>query len=164
MKQRAGLLLLMTLLGGCGAPDDGDIQWHNDREYTLTVYGPQQQPLLRAEVSYLGRTPPQTELEPGWRPGITDFYRTRLQNLSSDELQLLEIRYHMAKGPLHTRPVKDGDAILSDYGDNLLRPGESLTDRDSFVWAKDDNTLHRVFVIVGNGRQFDVDIPLRYLH
>ena len=163
---RIDYLVLLTglcvALAACGQPDAIDVQWHDEHDYTLTLYDDHHQPLLRADISYLGRTPPDTDIEPGWQPGKTDFYRTTLYNLSSGLIELQEIRYRMDKGPLLTKATKDRAAIIADYGDYRLYPDHTLIDRDSYVWARDENALHRQFIFTLDDRPFEIDLPLHY--
>ena len=159
------LLLLAGLavaLAACGGSDAIELQWHDEHDSTLTLHDDHRQPLLRADVSYLGRTPPDTDIEPGWQPGRTDFYRTTLYNLSPGLIELQQIRHRMAKGPLLTKSAKDRAAIIADYGDYRLYPGHTLIDRDSYVWARDDNSLHRLFMFTLDDIAYEVDLPLQY--
>jgi hypothetical protein len=149
--------LMLAALAGCGASDAPP------RDYVRTLYD-QQQPVLEAEVTYLGKTaPPGAVVAHDWHQLDTDFYRTTLRNRSGYTLELLSLRYAMAKGPLFSPAVKDRAAIAADCGSATLRPGDVVRDEDSYVWAREDsNVLKRTVSLRMDGRTLTLELPLRY--
>lgn len=150
-------LVLLPLGSGCSGPD------LPGRDYVITLYDHQQRPLLEAEVRYLGKqAPPGARVAHDWRRQDTDFYRTTLRNLSQRVIELHEIRYAMAEGPLYSPPRKDRTGIAADYGSASLAPGEVVHDHDSYVWARKDNVLHRTLLLSVDGTRWQAELPLLY--
>ena len=157
---RLTVLVLLAMLAGCGGPDVPP------RDYVFTLYDARQQPLLEAEVAYLGKTaPPGARVAHDWRRQDTDFYRTTLRNLSDRTIELQAIRYAVAQGPLYSPPLKDRAGIAADYGSATLAPGQMVRDHDSYVWAREDgNVLQRTLQLTVDGTEQTAALPLLYRH
>lgn len=157
LAARLALVMLVACMAAC------DTAGGPPRNYRLTLRDTQQQPLLEAEVVYLGKHPPAgARVAHDWRRRDTDFYRTTLRNRSAHTIELQSIRYAMARGPLHSPALKDRAGIAADYGSATLRPGDVIVDHDSYVWARRANTLQRTLQLSVDGRPMTLALPLRY--
>jgi len=165
MRRVLGLFAYTLILIGCGSSATGEakIHWYDDREYQLYVYNLGNEPLLKIDVNYNGKSPRSgKDIQHSWQNVDTDFYDVRIENISRYLIVIDHIEYVMGKGTLYSKHTKSAIDIKKDYGQSHLSPGDVMRNDNAYVWAKDDNILHRIFVLDVEGKTIRADIPLIY--
>jgi len=150
MKPRIILagLLLQALLCGCSAKRDdlADVSWTrtNDREYVAT-WSVDGIPTLEVELSYHGKEPklPFDGPEPtyDWKSRDTDFYSCVIRNLTDEPIRLKDVTSEMESGKQKAPVLHDAEYIKARWGSDVVRPGASLTRRNTWVWGMEDHNL-----------------------
>lgn len=150
----------------CFVQAENSIHWVNEREYSVTISDNSNQPILSVTIEYIGKSPESPdsgeEINHNWRVIDTDFYSETFKNLTGKNIYIKTINYFLERGKLHTPRVKGKAMIQAMYGTTEIKPYALLHRSNAWVWAKKDNTLHRMFVFTKENKMFDVDIPLIY--
>ncbi len=147
----------------CFVQAESLIHWVNEREYSVTISDNNNQPILSVAIEYIGKSPDSDkEINHNWRAIDTDFYSETFKNLTGKNIYIKTINYFLERGKLHTPRVKGKDMIQAMYGTTEIKPYASLHRTNAWVWAKKNNTLHRMFVFTKENQIIDADIPLIY--
>ena len=142
------VLLLQALLCGCSEKRDDladvSLKQKNDREYVAT-WSVDGIPTLEVELSYHGKEPklPFDGPEPtyDWKSRDTDFYSCVIRNLTDEPIRLKDVTSEMESGKQKAAVLHDAEYIKARWGSDVVRPGESLTRRNTWVWGREDHNM-----------------------
>ncbi len=116
----------------------------NEREYQA-VWGIDGIDFLEATLVYHGKTPdsPSENLDSfDQQKHNADFYSYTLRNLTDLPIEISSAHFFSEKGKREIN--KKSSYITKKWGTNLLKPGQTITRRNLWVWA---NTSHNRLII-----------------
>lgn len=129
----ASVLVVAVLLIGCA---DSSNKIPRNYSRTIQVEG---HDVLDVRCEYLGKAPGDHDSyrsSHNFRNIDTDFYKVSFTNRTESDIHIEGVSYRMADGPVRGMSSASPDSIKRTWGTNVIRPGQTISHPNSFVWSK----------------------------